>query len=156
MESEPAAPHVVLQTLLDGLGIPAKVESETHDGAVTLRINTAEPGRLIGKGGQTLSQLQFLLNRILQRKDPAAPRVTLDCENYRDRQNDELLQRVDEAAEKVRRWGDAVRLGPFSAFERRLIYQHVQNDPELDVSSDGEEDGGRKKIIVRLKPRSAT
>ena len=150
----PVDPRAVLQTMLDGLGLQTKVETQTHEGAVLLFVNTTEPGRLIGKGGQTLSQLQFLLNRVLLRQDPAAPRVTVDCENYRDRQNDEILHRADEAAAKVRRWGDAVRIGPYSAFERRVIHQHVQQDPELEADSEGEEDGGRKKIIIRLKPKT--
>lgn len=164
METENAAPRppaassvdprAVLQTMLDGLGLQTKVESQAADGSVVLLIRTEEPGRLIGKGGQTLSQLQFLLNRILQRQDPAAPRVTVDCENYRDRQNEEIIHRANEAADKVRRWGDAVRIGPYSAFERRLIHQHIQKDPELEATSEGEEDGGRKKIIIRLKPRT--
>ncbi len=152
----PVDPRAVLQTMLDGLNLQTKVESQIHDGAILLLITTAEPGRLIGKGGQTLSQLQFLLNRILQRQDPAAPRVTVDCENYRDRQNDEIIHRADEAADRVRRWGDAVRIGPYSAFERRVIHQHIEKDPELEATSDGEEDGGRKKIIIRLKPRTTT
>ena len=60
----------ILQKMLDGLGLHTKVEQFTMDGSTLLHIATAEPGRLIGKHGQTLSQLQFLLNRILQRAHP--------------------------------------------------------------------------------------
>ena len=96
----------ILQKMLDGLGLHTKVEQFTMDGSTLLHIATAEPGRLIGKHGQTLSQLQFLLNRILQRMNPDAPRVTVDCERYRERQRDDILKKVVEAADKVRRWGD--------------------------------------------------
>jgi spoIIIJ-associated protein len=144
-------PRAVLQAMLDGLGLQTTVEQHDMDGTPLLHIATSEPGRLIGKGGQTLSQLQFLLNRILQRVDPAAPRVIVDCENYRDRQNEEITRRADEAADKVRRWGDEVRIGPFNAFERRTIHVHIQKDPELEAVSENEEEGGRKKMIIRLR-----
>jgi len=61
--------------MLDGLGLHTKVEGLTMDGSTLLHIATAEPGRLIGKHGQTLSQLQFLVNRILQRASAEAPRL---------------------------------------------------------------------------------
>jgi spoIIIJ-associated protein len=141
--------------MLDGLGLQTKVEQHTVDGSTVLHIATAEPGRLIGKGGQTLSQLQFLVNRILQRTTPAAPRVIVDCERYRERQRDDILKKVVEAADKVRRWGDPVEIGPFSAYDRRIIHLRVQRDPELEAISEGEEDGGRKKMIVRVKTKPA-
>ena len=150
-----ADPRQVLQKMLDGLGLQTKVEQHTVDGSTVLHIATAEPGRLIGKGGQTLSQLQFLVNRILQRTTPAAPRVIVDCERYRERQRDDILKKVVEAADKVRRWGDPVEIGPFSAYDRRIIHLRVQRDPELEAISEGEEDGGRKKMIVRVKTKPA-
>jgi spoIIIJ-associated protein len=76
-------PREVLQKMLDGLDLQTKVEVFNMDGSTLLHIATVEPGRLIGKHGQTLSQLQFLLNRILQRGNPEAPRVIVDCERYR-------------------------------------------------------------------------
>lgn len=148
-----ADPREVLQKLLDGLGLHTKVEQHAMDGTTLLHIATVEPGRLIGKGGQTLSQLQFLVNRILQRANPDAPRVIVDCERYRERQRDGVLQGVVEAADKVRRWGDSVTIGPFSAYDRRVIHLHMEKDPELEAISEGEEDGGRKKMIVRVRPK---
>jgi len=90
----PLDPREVLQKILDGLGLHTKVEVLTMDGSTLLHIATAEPGRLIGKHGQTLSQLQFLVNRILQRASAEAPRVTVDCERYRERQRDDTLKKV--------------------------------------------------------------
>ena len=148
-------PKEVLQKMLDGLGLATTVELHSLDGSPLLHIATAEPGRLIGKHGQTLSQLQFLVNRILQRLSADAPRVTIDCEHYRERQRDDIVQRAIEAADKVRRWGEPVRIGPFGAFDRRVIHLHVQADPELEALSEGEEDGGLKRMIIRLKEKPA-
>jgi spoIIIJ-associated protein len=152
----PLDPRQVLQKLLDGLGLQTKVEEMTMDGAKLLHIATAEPGRLIGKHGQTLGHLQFLLNRMLQRIDKDAPHVTLDCERYRERQHEEILKGVSEAAERVRRWGDPVKIGPFGAFDRRIIHQYIQKDAELEAVSEGEEDGGRKKMILRVRKAPTT
>jgi len=149
-------PQQVLQKMLDGLGLQTKVERYTMDGTTLLHIATVEPGRLIGKHGQTLNHLQFLVNRVLQRADPTIPRVIVDCERYRERQRDDLLKVVLDAADRVRRWGDPVHIGPFSAFDRRIIHQHVQRDPELEVVSESEEDGGRKKMTLRVKAKPAS
>src|ERR1019366_6578181 len=109
-----ADPREVLQKILDGLGLEATVELQNLDGALLLDVATPEPGRLIGRRGQTLSQLQFLVNRILLRSSADAPRVTIDCENYRHRQRDDVVKKVEEAVGKVRRWGEPIVIGPFS------------------------------------------
>lgn len=137
--------------MLDGLGLETTVEQDTLDGTVLLRVATPEPGRLIGRHGQTLSQLQFLLNRVLQRSDPAAPRVTVDCEHYRERQRDEVIQKAREAADRVRRWGEPVHIGPFNAFDRRVIHRVMNDDPEIEAVSEDELDGGMKKMTLRLR-----
>ena len=149
----PTDAQEVLQKMLDSLGLKTKVELFHMDDAPMLHIATVDPGRLIGKHGQTLQHLQFLVNRILQRMDPNAPRVVVDCERYRERQRDDLIRTALEAADKVRRWGEPVHIGPFGAFDRRIIHHHIQNDPELEAISEGEEEGGRKKMLIRVKPK---
>jgi len=145
--SAPAAdPQQVLQTMLDGLGLQTQVERHMMDDTLLLHVATAEPGRLIGKHGQTLNHLQFLLNRVLQRLDANAPHVIVDCERYRERQRDDLIKIALDAVD---------RIGPFSAFDRRIIHVHMQRDPELEAISEGEEDGGRKKMLIRVKPKPA-
>ena len=149
-------PQEVLQKMLDGLGLQTKVELYHMDDAPLLHIATADPGRLIGKHGQTLSQLQFLLNRILQRMSPDAPRVIVDCERYRERQRDDILKKVADAADRVRRWGEAVKIGPFNAFDRRVIHLHMEKDRELEAVSEGEGDeAGMKRMIIRVREKPA-
>ena len=153
--ANPLDPKDTLQKMLDGLDLEASIEQTTQNDSILLHIRTAEAGRLIGKQGQTLSQLQFLLNRILQRANPVVPRVIVDCENYHQRQHEELLQRVSEAADKVRRWGEPLHFGPFNAFDRRIIHQHFANDSEIEAISEGEELGeqgrGHKRMTIRIK-----
>jgi len=147
----PLHPPTVLQHLLDGLGVQTKVEQITLDGQPLLHIATADPGRLIGRGGQTLNCLQFLLNRILQRADPDAPKVIVDCERYRARERDELLKHALEAADKVRRWGEPVTIGPYSSPDRTTIARYIDRDPELEAVSEPGDDEGRRPLIIRIK-----
>ena len=148
----PRNPKDVIEKILAGLSIPGTVEQSVLDGAPFLHITTPDPGRLIGKHGQTLSQLQFLVNRILQRHDLQAPRVTIDCEHYRDHQNDDILREAREAAEKVRRWGEAVQLGPLALVDRRIIQQHFEQDRELEAISEPGADAAKKKLTIRVRP----
>jgi len=151
----PLNPKDVVEKILAGLSIPGTVEQSLLDGAPFLHITTPDPGRLIGKQGQTLSQLQFLVNRILQRHDLQAPRVTIDCEHYRDHQNDDILRQAREAAEKVRRWGEAVHLGPLAMFDRRIIQQHFEHDRELEAISEPGADAAKKKLTIRVRSAAA-
>src|SRR5690242_4008303 len=105
----PAQPKDTLETLLHLLGFDTKVEEQHMDeGGLLLDVKTDDPGRLIGRKGQTLADLQYLLNRLLFQQDPQSPKVTVDVAGYRAQARDELVGKAKEAAEKVRRWGDVV------------------------------------------------
>jgi len=150
----PLDPKTALQTMLDGLGLQTTVEQSMQDDAPLLHISTADPGRLIGRGGQALNQLQFLLNRILYHADPTAPRVVVDCEHYREREREEVIQKALAAVDRARRWGETVVIGPFNAYERRIIHRHIERDADLEaVSDEKEDDGGLKRMTIRVKPQ---
>jgi spoIIIJ-associated protein len=106
---------------------------------------------LIGRQGQTLADLQYILNRMLFQQDPSAPRVTVDVGGYRSQAREALIQRAREAAEKVRRLGDIVELEPLNAFERRIVHQLFKDDPDVETHS-VEVEGTEKKAIL-LRPR---
>jgi len=75
-------------------------ESQNEAGNLVLQIYTEESRRLIGRDGETLEALQFLLNRLLQTKDKDAPKVVVDCEMYRSMREDRIVQRVRGLAER--------------------------------------------------------
>lgn len=152
----PLNPQEVLQKILEGLGIPATIEQSVVEGAPYLHITTPDPGRLIGKQGQTLSSLQFLVNRILQRKDLNAPRVTVDCEHYRNRQEDDKLKEVIEVGDRVRRWGDPAKIGPYAAAERQTIQEHFARDFELEAVTDAGDEAEKQMMTIRIRPRMQT
>lgn len=149
-------PKEVVEKILTGLGLEATVTRQDTENRICLQITTSEPGRLIGRRGQTLAQLQFLVNRILLRFDPKAPRVHLDCQNYRNRLRDDVLKKIQQAADKVRRWGEPVVIGPYNPAERRLIHEHFRNDPEIETVSETGENDGMKKMTLRLRSAATT
>jgi spoIIIJ-associated protein len=147
----PAQPKAILETLLKSLGFDATVEEHAMDDGFLLDVKTDDPGRLIGRQGQTLSELQYITNRLLFRLDAQAPKVTVDVGGYRAQAREALVQKAKEAAEKVRRWGDIVELEPLTAFDRRIIHNALKDDPSIETHS-VEVDGTDKKAII-LRPK---
>src|SRR5205809_3615796 len=117
----PANAKTTIEELLQHLGFQATVEEHRLDDGILLDVKTEDSGRLIGRQGQTLSDLQYLVNRVLFQQDQTVAKVTVDVGGYRAKARDQLVQKAQAAAEKVRRWGDVVELEPMSAFDRRII-----------------------------------
>ena len=117
------------------------------DDGILLDVKTDDPGRLIGRQGQTLSDLQYITNRLLFQQDSGAPKAMVDVGGYRAQAREALVKRANEAAEKVRRWGDAVELEPMNAFDRRIVHQTLKDDPDVETHS-VEVDGSDKKAIL--------
>lgn len=147
----PAEPKSTLIHLLDLMGFSVTVEEHHLDEGLLLDVHTDDPGRLIGRQGQTLSQLQYILNRLLFHIDPDAPKVTVDVGGYRASARDALVRKALDAAEKVRRWGDIVELEPMNAFDRRVVHNALKDDPAVETHS-VEVEGTQKKAIL-LRPR---
>lgn len=140
-----------LVEMLRHLGFEATVTEQDYEDMLLLDIQTEDSGRLIGRQGQTLSELQYLLNRILHKGDDSVPRVMLDVGGYRKQAREQLAKRAVELADKVRRFGDIMELEPMNAYERRIVHQALKDDPDIETHS-VEVDGSDKKVIL-LRPR---
>ena len=146
-----AEPKATLEKILDLLGFPGTVEEHRMEDGVLLDVKTDDSGRLIGRQGQTLSDLQYITNRLLFQQDPSAPKIMVDVGGYRAQARDALVKKAKEAAEKVRRWGDVVELEPLSAFDRRIIHQALKDDPTIETHSVEVE--GTEKTAILLRPK---
>jgi spoIIIJ-associated protein len=147
----PAEPKVTLLRILELLGFPATVEEHHMEDGILLDVKTDDSGRLIGRQGQTLSDLQYITNRMLFQQDPSVPKVTVDIGGYRAQAREALVKKAKEAAEKVRRWGDVVELEPLNAFDRRIIHQALKDDPSIETHSVEVEGTEKKAILLRPK-----
>src|SRR5579872_6038827 len=147
----PAQPKATLEQILQLLGFEATVEENPLEDGFLLDVKTEDSGRLIGRQGQTLSDLQYITNRLLFQQDPACPKVMVDVSGYRAQAREALVKKAKEAAEKVRRWGDVVELEPLSAFDRRIIHQALKDDPTIETNSVEVEGTDKKAILLRPK-----
>jgi spoIIIJ-associated protein len=105
---------------------------------------------LIGHNGETLEDLQFLLNRILQSTDRSAPRVQVDIAHWRAMRDDKLRQRVKQIAETVRLTGRPVKLEPMNSYDRRIVHNTLKDDPEL-MSFSPTDDARIKRITIQRR-----
>ena len=145
-------PKSILENMLNHLGFDASVEETALDSGSLLNVKTEDdPGRLIGRQGRTLSDLQYLTNRLLIVQDHEAPKVTVDVGNYRTENREELVQKAKAAAEKARRWGEVVEMEPMNAFDRRVVHQALEEAEDVTTESIEVEDTNRKMILVRPK-----
>lgn len=147
----PAQPKEVLEKILALLDFPATVEEHKLDDGLMLDVKLEDSGRLIGRAGQTLADLQYITNRILFQQNPAAPKIMVDVGGYRLQAREALVKRAQEAADKVRRWGEPVELEALGSFDRRIVHHAFKNDPDVETHS-VEVDGTDKKVLL-LRPR---
>jgi spoIIIJ-associated protein len=106
-------------------------------------------GLLIGRRGDTLIALQYLVNLILSRRYPGKGGVTIDVEHYRHRNEERIIALAQRMADRVRETGSPITLEPMSAAERRLVHITFAEDPELETNSIGE--GENRKVVISLK-----
>ncbi len=106
-------------------------------------------GLLIGRRGDTLVALQYLVNLILARKYPARGGVTIDVEHYKHRNEERITNMARRMADRVRESGNPITLEPMSAAERRLVHMLLADDPELSTNSVGE--GENRKVVISAR-----
>lgn len=142
----------ILDTMLGYLGFVVQVERDPTVQGLGLQVftETAEP--LIGKRGERLEDMQYLLNRLLHKHFPDAPRIRVDVEHYRTMEEDAMIQKVQRLADKVRRSGRSVKLWPMNSYHRRLVHNAFKEDPVIRSWSPN--DSAKLKRITLMR-RSA-
>ncbi|WP_193214715.1 protein jag [Luteolibacter marinus] len=140
----------ILDTMLGHLGFHVKIEEQGTEEEPCLQIVTPRSELLIGKDGERLDDLQYLVNRVLRKHFPKAPRVRIDCEHYRAIQEDKLTTEVRNAAEGVKASGKPFKMRPLNAYYRRLVHNALIDDHEVESISPGGDDR-LKRILIRPK-----
>jgi spoIIIJ-associated protein len=143
-------PRETLESMLGLMGLYCQVEESQVGTTTVLQIYTAEKERLIGRDGELLDDLQTLLNRMLAARDKTAPKVQVDVEHYRAMQEDRLVTKVRKLADLVRVTGRPVQLEPMNAYERRIVHNAFEHDPEVKTWSPPE-NARLKRITLRRR-----
>lgn len=143
------SPKEMLEMILGHLGFVFEVEEENRLNGPTLHVLTRDPGRLIGRNGKTLDDVQFLLNRLISQSEDEPPKVTVDVENYKLNQYEPLFRKLRTAANQVKESGEDVTLEPMNSYDRRIVHNFFKDDDEIrSVSPD---DKSRLKPITLKK-----
>ena len=137
----------LLERILELMGEKAKVVGRfDEEDRLSLSIDAADAGLLIGKQGQTLEALQYLLTKMIAKKARRKVRVFIDIESYRARHQEALTQLALKSGEKAKKSGKPVTLNPMNPHDRRIIHLALQGDKEVKTMSRGE--GLYKKVVV--------
>jgi spoIIIJ-associated protein len=143
----------VLENLLDLTGITASVtlgmEGGEDQAAITLDIEGEDLGILIGRRGETLSSLQYLVNLIISRHLKSRVGVVVDVEGYRQRRYESLRLLARRMADQVRSTGRSVTLESMPASERRIIHIELRDSPYVITQSIGQGEGRKIAILSR-------
>ena len=150
-EDVSSTPEVVLREILSCMGIEAKVEAQIIDGSVHLTVNANSPGLLIGKHGQTLDAVEYLLNCILNRSALVKKKVFIDAEGYRERREKMLIDLTYRVATKVKQTNQEIVLDLMPPRDRRVIHVALQSDEHVRTYSRGE--GIMRRIVIASRER---
>lgn len=142
----------IVTEMLRLMQISNQLHISEEKNTLVIDVETAgSDGLLIGKGGQTLSALEYLANRILQREGLRSPRVVLDVSGYKRRREDFLKNKALSLAEEVKSAGQKVTTEPLDAADRKIVHETLRSDPAVETKSVGH---GRVKSVV-LFPASS-
>ena len=143
------------QEFCDDLFSAMKVETtvsidfKEEDNIMNIDLSGPDMGVLIGKRGQTLDALQYLISLFVNKEGDSYVRVKLDTENYRERRKATLEKLAKKIAYTVKRTKKAVSLELMNPYERRVIHSALQNDKYVCTKSEGEEP--YRKVVIMLK-----
>lgn len=140
-----------LEDVIRAMGVEAKaiVNYDQENSTIEINIDGDEMGVLIGKRGQTLDSLQYLISLVVNKNSENYIKVKLDTENYRARRKETLENLAKNIAYKVKRTRKPVSLEPMNPYERRIIHSALQNDKFVETYSEGEEP--YRKVVINVK-----
>ncbi len=141
----------VLEKIIASISVPAQVEGRMEGGTIYLNIKGDGSGLLIGRHGQTLDAIQYIVGRIVGKQQGKKRMIVVDTERYRERREENLEQLARRMGEKAKSMGRAVSLQPMSASDRRLIHLALKHDREIETRSEGEGNIKSIKIIPRKR-----
>ena len=138
-----------LREMFVAMGIIVNIETELKEKQLLINLSGSDMGILIGKRGQTLDSIQYLVNLVVNKGDAPYISITLDTENYRQRRKETLESLAYNLAKKVKQTGKKVVLEPMNPYERRIIHSSLQNNKYVTTYSEGEEP--YRNVVIALK-----
>jgi len=140
-----------LVDVFHAMNIEANISAHynNEEGLLEVNVEGEDMGILIGKRGQTLDSLQYLVSLVVNKESNSYLKVKLDTENYRERRKETLENLAKNISYKVKRTKRPVSLEPMNPYERRIIHSALQGDKFVETHSEGEEP--YRRVVVTLK-----
>lgn len=135
-----------LKRILDGISEGTEIEYENRGDKIIYAVSGGDSGVLIGKRGQTLEAIQYLLEKIVNKKNNQRIRVIVDIEGYLEKRKANLKQMATKMAEKARRIQKPVTIGQMNSHDRRIVHIHLKNENGIRTQSIGE--GYYRKLMI--------
>ncbi|OGR54715.1 MAG: RNA-binding protein [Desulfobacula sp. RIFOXYB2_FULL_45_6] len=142
-----------LQKIADLITEDAKVSAQTEGNRLTLCIEGGNSGILIGRKGQTLDAMQFLTDKIINRKSDARVRVRVDIEGYMETRKSNLKHLAYKMADKAKKTGRPATINQMSAQDRRIVHLALKDDTKVRTQSMGE--GYYRRLVIFPKKKTA-
>lgn len=143
----------LVEGILSRMNIPAKVRLQETPEMIIVKIEGDGDGLLIGKRGQNLDAIQYIVNKAVHHSINDSRRIIIDTEEYRERRKESLLTTAMQTANKVKKTRKPITLGPMNPHDRRIIHIALKNEKNLTTKSRG--DGEYRKIVIIPSRRGA-
>jgi len=128
------------------MGIEAEARARIEDESIVLDLAGDSSGVLIGRKGQMLDALEYLVSRIVSRDQASTVRVVIDCERYRERRREALEEMARRMADEAKRRNRTVKMNAMSPRDRRIVHLVLQRDAAITTRSSGK--GHFRKLII--------
>lgn len=148
-EAPQDTPEQILENILRYMGHRATIRSQMIDGSLHLHIQSENAGLLIGRHGQTLDSLQYVLNCVINKSSLVKRRIILDVEGYREKRRVMLEELALRLASKAKQVGQDVVLDPMPPQDRRIVHVTLQDDSDVRTFSRG--DGALRSVVITLR-----
>jgi spoIIIJ-associated protein len=148
-EASPNRAVSLLKEIFRTMDLDVKINAVENEKTIMIDLEGPDLGLLIGRRGETLDALQYLVNLSVNKNQEIRKKIIIDIEGYRDRREKTLQKLAEKLAEKARQRGRNVVLEPMSAQERRIIHTALQGRDDIYTFSEGEDP--YRKIIISPK-----
>ncbi len=138
-----------LEAMLQHMGVEATVNSLETPEEIVLNISTQEEAEVIGKFGEKLDTLQATLNKMIQKHFPDAKRAKVDCNEFRKKKEERLVEEVKTASADILTSGETYTTRPLNSYFRRLAHNTVAAIDGVSSKSEDSKDRLKKVIISR-------
>ena len=140
-----------LQKIVDGISAGASVNTDPTNERLFFSVTGGDSGVLIGKRGQTLEAIQYLLEKMINKRTTRKIRVQVDIEGYLEKRKNNLKQLASRMAEKAKKTQKPVTIGQMNAHDRRIVHIHLKDENGIRTQSIG--DGYYRKLMIFPKKR---